>query len=99
MEVIPQASDKFAISDVAFGIKENLETQNDLSKIAKDNLSKYVSTELEELFDMLNQTLSSEEIFYLGNSLQSIVSNVLINIFCHHLLIPRVKIIFILKVI
>ncbi|CAH1364629.1 unnamed protein product [Tenebrio molitor] len=91
VEVISQASDKFAISDVAFGIKENLETQNDLSKIAKDNLSKYVSTELEELFDMLNQTLSSEEIFYLGNSLQSIVSNVLINIFCHHLLIPRIK--------
>ncbi|KAJ3649118.1 hypothetical protein Zmor_020878 [Zophobas morio] len=90
-EINLSVSSESSISDIVLVIKENLQTQNDVSDTAKEYIGKCCSNDLDLLFKLLDQTLTNEEVYYFGVALQGIITNLLVIPLCHHLLMPKIR--------
>ncbi|XP_044264963.1 uncharacterized protein LOC123011545 [Tribolium madens] len=88
---IVETSNKSTLNDIAYTIQDNVETENDLPENVREYLTKCTNTALEMIFQILDENLTSEGIYYLGVSIQNTISRNLIRLFCHHLLIPLIK--------
>ncbi|XP_064211752.1 uncharacterized protein LOC103313595 isoform X2 [Tribolium castaneum] len=89
-QVEPKTCDQKALNDIVCTIKDNVEIENDLPDNVTEYLAKCATTDLAKIFQMLEDSLTSDGIFYLGVSLQNISGDP-VRLFCHHLLMPLTK--------
>lgn len=87
---INEEVNKTPISDLVFVIKETIQTHKCITKNAKESLLKCDTEELSLLFQILQPSFNSEEIYHLGMSVEEMSSPILIGAFSQGLLIPMV---------